>query len=116
MRIVALLILILFVAGVAGTEARADEADPFLTVSEAKPIREQWQACTAAAVKRDWESSRPAEAIAERALSGCKTRETALVKVLARRLGRAAARRIVTNLRDFDRLVLTRIIERLRGK
>jgi hypothetical protein len=113
MRIVALLILILFVAS-AG--ARADEADPFLTVSEAKPIREQWQACTAAAVKRHWESSRPAEAIADLALSGCKARETALVKVLARRLGTAAAGRIVADLRNYDRLVLARIIERLRGK
>ena len=113
MRIIILWIVILFVAG---TGARADEEDPFLTVSEAKPVREQWQECTAGAVKRHWESSRPAEAIADLALSGCKAREAALVKVLGRRLGTGAARRIVADLRNYDRLVLTRIIERLRGK
>jgi hypothetical protein len=96
--------------------ASADEADPFLSMSDAKPLREQWQDCAAAAVKRRLADRRPAEAIADLALGACESREAALVRVLGRRLGMAAARRIVAELRAYDRLVLARIIERLRGK
>lgn len=113
MRIILLCMAILFVVGI---PARADEEDPYLSVSEAKPLRERWQDCTAAAVKRHLESSRGAEDIADLALSACKVRENALVNVLGRRLGTAAGRRIVGELRTYDRIVLIRIIERLRGK
>jgi hypothetical protein len=113
MRLVILCVAILFVVG---TAARADEEDPYLSVTEAKPLRDRWQDCTAAAVKRHLESSKPAEDIADLALSSCKSRETALANVLGRRLGAAAARRIVADLRGYDRLVLTRIIERLRAR
>jgi hypothetical protein len=113
MRIILLCMAILFVVG---TPARADEEDPYLSVAEAKPLRERWQDCTAAAVKRHLESSRGAAEIADLALSTCKTRENALANVLGRRLGTAAGRRIVGELRTYDRIVLIRIIERLRGK
>src|SRR3712207_1549555 len=96
--------------------ARADEADPFLSVTEVTPARERWQDCTASAVKRHLDSNRPAEAIVDMALAGCRGREAAVVDVLRRRLGPSGARRIVSELRGYDRLVLTRIIERLRGR
>ena len=112
MRIIVLCIAISFVVG---TGVLADEPDPFLSVEEAKPLREQWQDCAATAVKRHLDSDRSAEAIADLALGGCKKRETALANVLRRRLGLSAARRIVAELRTYDRQVLTRIIERLRG-
>jgi hypothetical protein len=112
MRIIVLCVAILL--GV-GTAARADEPDPFLSVSEAKPLRERWQDCAASAVKPHLDTSRSAEAIADMALASCKAREAALANVLRRRVGLAAARRIVAELRTYDRLVLTRIIERLRG-
>lgn len=111
-----LLFLCLLVPFFVSTAVLADEEDPFLAVSEAKPVRERWQDCTAAGVKRHLEGSRPAEAVADLAFSGCKAQEAALVRVLGRRLGPSAARRIVADLRTYDRLVLTRIIERLRSK
>ncbi len=113
MRIIVLCIVIPFLLGL---PVRADEADPFLSVVEAKPVRERWQDCTASAVKRHIDTDRSAEAIADLALAGCRAREAALVNVLSRRLGMRAARRIVSELRGYDRIVLTRIIERLRGK
>jgi hypothetical protein len=111
MRIVVLCIVISLLGS---TAAGADE-DPFLSVSEAQPLRERWQDCAAAAVKRHLDRGEPAEAVADKALGGCKGREAALANVLRRRLGMAAARRIVDELRTYDRAVLTRIIERLRG-
>jgi hypothetical protein len=113
MRIIVLCLVFLFFLP---PLARADEADPFLSVTEAKPFRDRWQECTASAVKRQLESSRSAERIADLALRACRSRETALVQVLSRRLGTASARRIVAELRTYDRLVLTRIIGRIRGK
>jgi hypothetical protein len=113
MRTVVFCVLALFILSSA---ARADQADPFLSVAEAKPLREAWQECTAAAAKRGLTHSRLAEAIADSALAACKPREAALVRVLGRRLGTAAGRRIVADLGAYDRLVLIRIIERLRGK
>ncbi len=112
MRVIVLCMAVSFVVG---TAALADEPDPFLPVIEAKPWRERWQDCAASAVKRHLDSSRSAEAIADMALASCKAREAALANVLRRRVGLSAARRIVAELRTYDRLVLTRIIERLRG-
>lgn len=113
MRILAFVVVISLVFGPA---ARADEADPSVSLAEAQPFRERWQACTAAAVKRRLEGKRPAEAVADLALAACKAQEAALANLLKRRLGAAAAGRIIRELRAYDRLVLTRIIERLRGK
>jgi hypothetical protein len=111
-----ILVLCLVIPFFVASTARADEEDPFLSVSEAMPLRQRWQDCAAQAVKRHLDSERPAEAVADLAFAACKSREAALANVLGRRLGKAAARRIVTELRNYDRLVLTRIIERLRGK
>jgi len=111
-----ILVLCLVIPFFVASTARADEEDPFLSVSEAMPLREGWQACTAQGVRRHLDSEKPAEAVANIALAGCKSRETALANVLGRRLGKAAARRIVTELRNRDGDVLTRIIERLRSK
>lgn len=95
---------------------RADEFDPLLSITEARPFREQWQECAASAVEREVEGKRPVQAIVEGALKSCRDRESALAQLLRRRVGARSARRIVSGLRDFDRLVLTRIIERLRGQ
>ena len=113
MRILKLLLVFAFALS-AG--AIADEADPFLSVAEAKPYRERWQDCTASEIKRSLPGSRSVEAVVDEAFASCKGRETALGQVLRRRVGAASARRIVTDLRDYDRAVLIRIIERLRGK
>jgi hypothetical protein len=113
MRILAFVIAISLVFG---TAVRADEPDSSGSLAEAQPFRDRWQACTAAAVKRRLEGKRPAEAVADLALDACKAQEAALANVLKRRLGPSAARRVVDDLRTYDRVVLTRIIERLRGK
>ncbi len=108
------LLLVLFLA--LSAVAIADEADPFLSVRKAKPYRERWQDCTAAEVKRSLRGTRSTEVVVDEAFASCKSREAALARVLRGRLGAASARRIVTDLRAYDRSVLIRIIERLRGK
>jgi hypothetical protein len=107
---------ILFITLAGFAPARADEPDPLLLVAEAKPARDLWQDCTAAAVKENLASKRSPEAIAALALEHCKAREKAVVGILKKRLGAAQAGRIVADLRAYDTLVLTRIIERLRGE
>src|SRR3712207_5215576 len=93
-------------AALISTLAIADEPDPFLPVAEAKPYRERWQDCTASAIKRNLHAERPTEAVVESALASCKGREAALGRVLRRRVGSASARRIVADLRDYDRAIL----------
>lgn len=109
-------VLCLLVSLMAGGWAHADEADPFLSVEAAMPFRERWQDCTAAAVKRQLDGQRPAEAVLDIAFRGCKARENALIKVLSRRLGPSGAQRVVAELRDRDRMALARIMERLRAR
>ena len=117
MRIaVVYLMFLALVALVSFTAALADEPDPLLSIAEAKPYRERWQDCAASAVERELRGARPAEAIVDAALMSCRDREAALARVLRRRIGASSARRIVEDLRAYDRLVLIRIVERLRGK
>ena len=98
-----------------GAPAWADEAEPSFLATAAKPLRDRWQGCTAAAVKAHLDSKRPAESIADLALERCKAQEAALGRALKAQLGQTRADRIVTDLREFDRSVLIRIIEKLRG-
>jgi hypothetical protein len=94
--------------------ALADEPDPFLSLEQAKPYRERWQTCTASVAKKNLGGSLPAAGIADLAFERCKAAETALKNVLKRRLGAASADRIVADLREFDRSLLIRVIEKLR--
>ena len=116
MRILIACIVILSSLPASLSTVRADEFDPLLSITEAKPYRERWQECAASAVERELEGKRPVQAIVEGALASCRDRESALAQLLRRRVGARSARRIVSGLRDFDRLVLTRIVERLRGR
>jgi hypothetical protein len=116
MRILIVCIVILGSLPASLSSVRADEFDPLLSITEAKPYRERWQECAASAVERELEGKRPVQAIVDGALNSCRDRESALAQLLHRRVGVRSARRIVSSLRDFDRLVLTRIVERLRGQ
>ena len=114
MRIIAALCIA--IALVLGVPARADEDDPLGSIAEAKPLRDRWQECAATEVKGRLNKDQSAEAIAEMALVSCKAREAALMRVVQRRLGPPSAKRVVAELRAYDRMVLVRIIERLRGR
>ena len=92
----------------------ADEPDPFLSLEQAKPFRERWQACTASVAKTHLEGSRQAAEIADLAFERCRAAETGLKNVLKRRLGAASADRIVSDLRGLDRSLLIRVIDKLR--
>jgi hypothetical protein len=85
-------------------------------VAEAKPFRERWQECTVSTVETGLHRAASAEAVVDAALKRCRADERALARVLARRIGAVSSRRVVTELREYDRLVLTRIVERLRGR
>ena len=99
---------------VGGPASLADEPDPFLSVEQAKPYRDRWQNCTASVAKQNLSGSRTAADIADLAFERCKGPQTALKTFLARRLGSASADRVIEDLRDFDRSLLIRVIEKLR--
>jgi len=109
-------ILVLLAFSLLGASAAiADEPDPFLAVEQAKPYRERWQNCTASVAKENLSGVRPPADVADLAFARCKAHETALRNILRKRVGVASADRIVTDLRGFDRSLLIRIIEKLRG-
>lgn len=116
MRSVVLIIAALMLSCGCRTVAIADEPDPFQLVAEARPFREHWQECTASAVEAGLRSAGSAKAVVDAALKRCRADERALARALSRRMGPDSSRRIVTELREYDRLVLTRIVERLRAR
>jgi hypothetical protein len=71
--------------------------------------------CTAAAAKADLRSARPAEAVADAALQGCKAQEQPLTRALNRQLGKEGADRVLEQVRETDRSNLIRAIEQLRA-
>ena len=79
-------------------------------------LRDEWTQCTAAAAKPDLRGSRPAEAVADAALQGCKSREQALARALSQQFGKAGATRVLDLVRETDRANLVRVIEELRAK
>jgi hypothetical protein len=116
MRIPIVCFMILASLPASSSGVRADEFDPLLAIGEARPYRERWQACAAEAVERELQGQRPVKAVVDDALESCRDRESALARLLRRRMDARSVRRIVGELRDYDRLVLTRILERLRSK
>ena len=80
------------------------------------PARDAWERCTASAVRRELGSGRAAEAIAEKALVGCKAREDRLRAVLAKRIGRQKASTVVTQLRALHRDSLIAVVVELRRR
>src|SRR3954469_6157445 len=71
-------------------------------------LRDQWMQCTAAAAKPDLRSSRPAEAVADAALQGCKPWEKALARALNQQFGQEGAARVLERVREADRANLVR--------
>jgi hypothetical protein len=114
MRQITVPLLAALLLATASVPSAADEPDPLLTVEEVKPVRERWQDCVAAAVKNKIQGSRPVPFILDAAFQSCRRDEIALGNALRRRVGRASSKRIMDSLREFDRAVLTRIIQRMR--
>src|SRR4051812_26360231 len=92
------------------------EPNPAGLPTNVQQLRDQWMQCTAAAAKPDLRSSRPAEAVADAALQGCKPWEKALARALNQQFGQEGAARVLERVREADRANLIRAIEGLRAR
>jgi hypothetical protein len=99
--------------------AAADEPPPIevakAVADRAKPLRDRWEQCAAAAVRADLPSKTPAEDLAEQALTRCKPRETALGQFLTRQVGREQASRVTASVRRMLRINLILVINAFRN-
>src|SRR4051812_30713940 len=127
MRTLAVLSLTLFASSSAYADAPTPPAPlkptlpkietpiPAALPTDVQQLRDQWMQCTAAAAKADLRSARPAEAVADATLQGCKAQEQPLTRALNRQLGKEGADRVLEQVRETDRSNLIRAIEQLRA-
>jgi hypothetical protein len=97
--------------------ARADEADLNALVdigNKAAPLRDAWEQCTAANVRRRLDSAESAEEVAQRALKSCERQETRLRRALDTSVGRQQARTVIEQLRRVHASSLEAVIDQLR--
>ncbi len=115
-RCVVLALLLIASSPVAIAPALADEPDLETVLEDAKPAGDRWERCAAALVKAELRGRRPADELAERALSGCKREEAALKAVLRKEIGSDRAEAVTALVRDIYRTNLIRVITTIRER
>jgi hypothetical protein len=107
-----LLTLVLFAAPSAG----ADEFDALAVYSEAQPLNDRWQACSATFVKTRLRSQQPPDALAKEALDRCRPEQDRLRLFFAGKIGGRSAENVVNLLREKYQSDLVSAINELRNR
>ena len=104
------------VSPVALAPALADEPDLAALLEDAKPVGDRWERCAAGLVRAELRGPRPATELADRALSGCRREEAALMAVLKTEIGAERAEAVTALVRGIYRTNLVRVITTIRSR